>query len=104
MIIAHAGAVIVEAVAGGVVTGALAERRRERAIDQLHDHFIICGSGRVGRHGAEEFRAADVPSLVDPTPESDTPIAVGDVLIGVGSPDEIQAREDLFTPRETVGG
>src|SRR5438094_1034689 len=46
-IIAYAGAVIVEAVAGGVVTGALAERRRERAIHQLHDHFIICGYGRV---------------------------------------------------------
>jgi voltage-gated potassium channel len=63
-IIAYAGAVIVEAVAGGVVTGALAERRRERAIHQLHDHFIICGYGRVGRRVAEEFRAADVPFLV----------------------------------------
>ena len=52
-IIAYAGAVIVEAVAGGVVTGALAERRRERAIQQLHDHFIICGYGRVGRRVAD---------------------------------------------------
>ena len=63
-IIAYAGAVIVEAVAGGVVTGALAERRRERAIQQLHDHFIICGYGRVGRRVAAEFRAAGVPFLV----------------------------------------
>jgi len=38
----------------------------------------------------------------DTTPEPDTPIAVGDVLIGVGSPDEIRALEDLFAPRETV--
>jgi voltage-gated potassium channel len=63
-IIGYAGAVIVEAVAGGIVTGALAERRRERAIEQLHDHFIICGYGRVGRRVAEEFRAADVPYVV----------------------------------------
>jgi voltage-gated potassium channel len=63
-IIAYAGAVIVEAVAGGVLTGALAERRRERAIEQLHDHFIICGYGRVGRRVAEEFRAAGVPYVV----------------------------------------
>jgi voltage-gated potassium channel len=63
-IIAYAGAVIVEAVAGGVVTGALAERRRERAIHELRDHFIICGYGRVGRRVAEEFRAAEVPYLV----------------------------------------
>ena len=58
-IIAYAGAVIVEAIAGGVVTGALAERRRERTIQQLHDHFIICGYGRVGRRVGEEFRAAE---------------------------------------------
>jgi voltage-gated potassium channel len=63
-IIAYAGAVIVEAVAGGVVTGALADRRRERTIQRMHDHFIICGYGRVGRRVAEEFRAADVPYLV----------------------------------------
>jgi voltage-gated potassium channel len=40
----------------------------------------------------------------DTTPEPDTPIEIGDVLIGVGSPDEIRALEDLFGPRETVAG
>ena len=40
----------------------------------------------------------------DTTPEPDTPIQVGDVLIGVGSPDEIRALEDLFGPREAVAG
>jgi voltage-gated potassium channel len=62
-IIGYAGAVIVEAISGGVVSGALAERRRERTIEHLHDHFIICGSGRVGRQVADEFRAAHVPYL-----------------------------------------
>src|SRR5258706_9097011 len=60
-IIAYAGAVIVEIIAGGVLTGVLAERRRERTIERLNDHFIICGYGRVGRRVAEEFRAANVP-------------------------------------------
>jgi hypothetical protein len=45
-IISQAGAVIVEAVADGVITGASAERRRERTIEHLHDHFIIWGHGR----------------------------------------------------------
>jgi voltage-gated potassium channel len=63
-IIAYAGAVIVEAIAGGVFTGALAERRRERTIEHLHDHFIICGYGRVGRRVAEEFRASGVQYVV----------------------------------------
>jgi voltage-gated potassium channel len=63
-IIAYAGAVIVEAIAGGVFSGALAERRRERTIERLHDHFIICGYGRVGRRVADEFRAAGVRYVV----------------------------------------
>jgi voltage-gated potassium channel len=63
-IIGYAGAVIVEAISGGVVSGALAERRRERTIEQLRDHFIICGYGRVGRRVADEFRAAHVPYVV----------------------------------------
>jgi voltage-gated potassium channel len=32
-----------------------AERRRRRAIEGLHDHYIVCGFGRVGRSVAEEF-------------------------------------------------
>src|SRR4051794_41856522 len=62
-IIAYAGAVIVEAIAGGVFTGVLAERRRERTIERLHDHFIICGYGRGGRQGAEGFRTAGGPHV-----------------------------------------
>jgi voltage-gated potassium channel len=63
-LIAYAGAVIFEAIAGGVLTGALAQRRRERTIEHLRDHFIICGYGRVGQRVAEEFRAAKVPFVV----------------------------------------
>src|SRR5437588_318705 len=61
---ACAGAVVVEAIARGVLTGALAERRRRRAIERLRDHYIICGFGRVGRHVAEEFRRAGAPFVV----------------------------------------
>lgn len=63
-IFGYIAAVIVEAIAGGVVTGALAERRRRRAIESLHDHFIICGYGRVGRRVGAEFRASKVSFVV----------------------------------------
>ena len=63
-IIAYSGAVIVEAIAGGVLTGVLAERRRQRTIERLNNHYIVCGYGRVGRRVAEEFRAAGVPYVV----------------------------------------
>jgi voltage-gated potassium channel len=55
-IFAYVAAILVEGIAGGVFTGALAERRRQRTIERLRDHYIICGYGRVGRRVAAEFR------------------------------------------------
>jgi voltage-gated potassium channel len=55
---------LVELIAHGVLTGAMAERRRRRVIDRMSDHFIICGYGRVGREVADEFRDACVPYVV----------------------------------------
>ncbi len=63
-IFAYVASILVEAVAGGVFTGTLAERRRSRAIEKLSDHFIICGYGRVGRRAAEEFTSAGAQVVV----------------------------------------
>jgi len=63
-ILGYLGAVIVEAITGGVVSGAIAERRRRRTIEGLDNHFIICGFGRVGQRGAGKNRASSVPSIV----------------------------------------
>ncbi len=42
----------------------LQERRRARMIDELSDHFILCGAGRIGLIIAEEFRRQDVRFVV----------------------------------------
>jgi len=63
-IFAYVGAVVVEAIAGGVLTGAWAEKRRRKTIEQQHDHFIICGYGRVGQRIASEFRQSGAPYVV----------------------------------------
>jgi voltage-gated potassium channel len=42
----------------------VAERRRQRKIEKLRDHYIICGYGRVGRRVAEEFRQAGADYVV----------------------------------------
>jgi len=39
-------------------------RRKRRMIDQMHDHFIVCGFGRVGRNASYEFQRAHIPFLV----------------------------------------
>ncbi len=61
-IFAFLGAVLVEAIARGVLSGA--ERRRKRAIERLRGHTIICGYGRVGRRIADEFRGAGAGCIV----------------------------------------
>jgi voltage-gated potassium channel len=63
-IFAYVATVLVEGIARGVFTGALAERRRRRAIEGLRDHYIICGFGRVGRRVAAELREGGVPVVV----------------------------------------
>jgi len=63
-IFAYVAAVLVEGIARGVFTGALAERRRRRMIDKLRDHYIICGYGRVGRRVADVFRESGVDYVV----------------------------------------
>jgi voltage-gated potassium channel len=40
------------------------KRRKKRMIDHLHDHFIICGFGRVGRNASYEFQRTHAPFLV----------------------------------------
>jgi voltage-gated potassium channel len=63
-IFAFIATILVEGIARGVFTGALAERRRRRTIEQLTDHYIICGYGRVGRRVAEEFRESGAKYVV----------------------------------------
>ena len=49
----------------------LVERRRQRMIDALSDHYIVCGFGRVGRQVARDLRAAGARYVViDTDPEN----------------------------------
>ena len=43
---------------------AIGKRRKKRMIDNLKDHYIICGFGRVGRGAASELNHAGVPFVV----------------------------------------
>jgi voltage-gated potassium channel len=70
-------------------------KRRLRMIDQLRDHFIICGYGRVGRRAAEEFEVSGQPYVVlDFNPDAIAVAKERGVLFleGRGSEDEDLAR------------
>ena len=63
-IFGYLAAQAVEAVAREVTGHARREKRRTRMIEELRDHFIICGFGRVGRKAADEFLASGQPFVV----------------------------------------
>ena len=58
-----------------VIEGHLGEefnaRRMRRRVAKMHDHFILCGFGRVGREIARDFTAEKIPFVVvDINPDS----------------------------------
>jgi voltage-gated potassium channel len=74
-----AAATIVE---GGLHHG-FEQRRRTRMIQKLRDHFILCGSGRIGSIIAAELRREGVPFVVvERDPERlQTVLARGDLAV-----------------------
>src|SRR5436190_19934417 len=45
-------------------------KRRQRTLDSLNNHYIVCGAGRVGRSVVRELRRSGVPMLlIDNSPE-----------------------------------
>ena len=53
---------MIEFVVGGQLSGVYRRRNMVRRIDQMRDHFIICGYGRVGEAVAREFAATRLRS------------------------------------------
>src|SRR4051812_1523276 len=48
----------------GGLPGRLQQRRIQRMLEQLRDHFIICGYGRIGSTVARQFQRQRVPHVV----------------------------------------
>lgn len=54
----------VQMIAEGEINKALGARRMTRGIEQLNNHTIMCGYGRVGQHLARELRASGQPLVI----------------------------------------
>ncbi|MFL5819166.1 MAG: potassium channel family protein [Solirubrobacteraceae bacterium] len=82
---------VTEFFVAGHLAELLAERRMQKTIDSLSDHYLICGFGRVGRQVARDLRAAGARYVViDENPENrDLADGVG-VRFIEGSPSDDQ--------------
>jgi voltage-gated potassium channel len=95
-------ALIIELTVSGTVSGAWEARRLARKVEQLEEHVIICGYGRVGRRAAREFREVAVPYVVLDFSEDAISHAreQGDLYVeGSGTRDEDLERAGLATAR-----
>lgn len=58
-------------------------KRRQRMIESLNDHFIICGFGRVGRGAAQELQRSKVPIVVVDNDEDRIEMVIKAGMLGV---------------------
>lgn len=55
--VAYSFSMITDYIVAGELRGALRRKRMERDIYRMHEHYVICGFGRVGRQVLEGLRA-----------------------------------------------
>jgi voltage-gated potassium channel len=81
------------------------EQRRVRMIDELRDHFIVCGYGRMGRIIVDEFRRAKVPHVVvdrDPDLVHEIIAAGGLAVAADASNEDVLARLGIARARALI--
>lgn len=62
--VALAASTIVQSVVQSEILAAVGQRRQSRRMSKLRDHFIICGSGRVGSHLVRDLTATNQTFVV----------------------------------------
>jgi len=83
----------------------LSQRREQKLIDSLANHYIICGYGRVGRQAARDLRAARAKYVVvDSNPENrELATAVGVRFIeGDAAEDEVLRQAGIERARSLL--
>src|SRR5437763_93172 len=101
-IFGYFAAQLFDEIARGVFGGGWREKRRRKMIDELHDHIIVCGYGRVGRRAGAELRGSGVAFVVlDHSDEAIAAAAEDDALFvqGNGADDDDLARAGIERAR-----
>ena len=83
----------------------LQQRRRERMLDQLKDHFIVCGYGRIGSMVAGHFRRQHIPFVVIERDAERLRAALDDGILGVeadASSEEVLTRVGIGRARGLI--
>ena len=96
---------VTEFFVAGHVTGLLDQRRRQRMVDSLSDHYLVCGFGRVGRQVARDLRAAGSAfAVIDRNSESLEAAGAAGIayLEGEASDDSLLRRAGIERARAVI--
>ncbi len=96
---------LTELLVAGDLSGLLDDRRMQRKITQLRDHYLICGFGRVGQQVAKDLKGAGMAFVViDNNPDVREHAEELDVLLveGRGSDDEAMVEAGIERARAVL--
>jgi voltage-gated potassium channel len=96
---------VIRAVITGEFRDILGRQQMERSLAQLHDHFIVCGYGRMGRLVCQEFSKEGLPFVViDRGSEAlaDFSVKHGIPLHGDATSDDVLRRAGIDRARALV--
>jgi voltage-gated potassium channel len=60
----YAATAVIRVVVSGELQDILGKQRMERSLEQMRNHFIVCGYGRMGRLVCQEFSGQGLPFVV----------------------------------------
>jgi voltage-gated potassium channel len=84
----------------GYFSEVLGGRSMKKRIDQLKNHYIVCGFGRVGEQVAREFKRSGAPFVVlDPNPDVKKYLDAEDVLYIQGDAADEEVLKDAGIDR-----
>jgi voltage-gated potassium channel len=96
---------VTEFFVAGRLSGLLGERRAQRMIDSMSDHYLVCGFGRVGRQVARDLQVAGQPFVVIDDNAQNREIAEdldATYLVGKPSDDEVLRRAGIERARSVL--
>lgn len=97
--------VVAEQIVATVGSGRWEQRRMQKKIESIRDHFIVCGYGRVGGQVAEDLRSAgEVVVVIDAKEDSLARAEAEGFLVvhGNSASDEVLTRAGVLRARGLV--
>ncbi len=62
--VTYTAAVYVELLVGDLFKSVVEQRRMDRELDKIRDHYLVCGYGRMGQEIVEQFARRNIPYVV----------------------------------------